>query len=251
MFLGRTNDDMPKIGGVVTVCRVVATGRDTRVNTSGVSIPDIDPNIGNRLAGIDINVLNLEVEINTITVQVLLDVTTNLLASDIVRTISDLGSQDTASVGGEDRSFKGRVVAVNLISLIVIDSFELLEGSQVTPELLRRRSDSALQAKLVGYLAATSSRTSGKRGALCGSTACVDGASEMVGQMFASGDLTLDGMVIVVLAGMRQGRNDECSSRNSAGDFGQMNHDEELLKRKCLQAMVVRMDMIVVTELVL
>lgn len=93
---------IPKISGVVTICSVIATDRDTGVNTSGIGIPDINPDIRDRLAGRDIDVLNLKIEINTITVQVFLDITTNLLASNVIGTIGDLGSQNTTSVGRED-----------------------------------------------------------------------------------------------------------------------------------------------------
>jgi hypothetical protein len=73
----------------------------------------------------------------------------------------------------------------------------------------------------------------------------------MVSQMFASRNLTFDSMVIVVLAGVSKRRGDECSTCNEAGDFGNINHDGELLVKDCLQAMVMKTKMIVVTRLVL
>jgi hypothetical protein len=131
---GEADDSIPEVSRIVAVCGVITTDRDTGVDAGGIGVPDINPNIRDRLAGSDVDVLDLKVEINTITVQVFFDDTTDLFSSDVVGTVCDLWSQDTTGVGREDRSFKGRDITVYQVSLIVVHGFELFEGSQVTPD---------------------------------------------------------------------------------------------------------------------
>jgi hypothetical protein len=95
-------DSIPEICRIVAIGGVIATKGDARVDASSIGIPDINPNIRDRLTSSDVDVLNLKVEINTVTVQVFLDVLTDLFASNVVGTIGDLGSQNTTGVGGED-----------------------------------------------------------------------------------------------------------------------------------------------------
>ena len=60
-----------------------------------------------RQASVDIDVLHLEEQVDTITVLVLLDVLTDNFSPDVVGAIGDGGSEDGAGVGAEDVGLGG------------------------------------------------------------------------------------------------------------------------------------------------
>lgn len=99
-------------------------------------MPNIDQSTLHRQASVDIDVLHLEEEVDTITVLVLLDVLTDHFTPDVVGAIGDGGSQNGAGVGAEDVGLGGLGGVVKETGLVVVDGFPLLEGSQVTAELV-------------------------------------------------------------------------------------------------------------------
>src|SRR5690242_5750702 len=64
------------------------TGLNTTVVAGCIAVPDIDKQLGYRLTGSDIDILDLEVQVDTWLA--LLDVLADELAIDVVGTISDL-----------------------------------------------------------------------------------------------------------------------------------------------------------------
>lgn len=106
------------------------------VNASSVSVPDINIDTGNWLASVDINVLNLKVEVNTLTVQVLLHILADDLASNVVWSVGNLGGQDRTSVGTEDEVFRCVKAIVGKASLVVVDDFIFFECGKIAAVLL-------------------------------------------------------------------------------------------------------------------
>lgn len=78
------------------------TRLDTRVNTSSIAVPDVDCDGRDRLASVDIDVLNLKEQVYTIAMLLLNNIGAEVLADDIVGTVGDLRGQDTAGLGAED-----------------------------------------------------------------------------------------------------------------------------------------------------
>lgn len=64
------------------------------VQTGGIAVPNIDVDVLDWFAGVDVYILCLDVEIDTITVLVLLDVLADHFSGNVVWPISDLGGQD-------------------------------------------------------------------------------------------------------------------------------------------------------------
>lgn len=86
--------DVGLIGGVT-----VTAGNDTGVDTGGVAVPEIGVDIGDGLAGVGVDQLDVYVEGDTLLV--LDDVLTDEFAGDVVRALSDIGAEDASSLGSE------------------------------------------------------------------------------------------------------------------------------------------------------
>ena len=98
------------------------------VDSGGISVPDIHVDALYRFAGIDIEILNLQVEVDTIAVHVLLDILPNKLASDVVGANGDLGRENTARVGAENGIFRSVHGVVQRTGLVVVDGLIGLQG---------------------------------------------------------------------------------------------------------------------------
>lgn len=189
-------------------------------------MPYIRENVRNGTTSIDVDVLNFEEEINAIRVELLLDIATNLLASDVVRTISNFWTQNTASVGAEDNMFGSMHIVMKLVSTVVVESIEFFQCSEVTLELLRSSSDAALLTKLSDDLGATGSRTSRQLKMFAAPATSIDRASNPGSKSLAGLDLSLDGMVIVMLSRVGKRRSKKRCCSNSADEFGELNHGD-------------------------
>lgn len=80
----------------------IAAGNDARVNTSRVAVPELEVNLGNRLAGVDVD--NLDVKVQRHSLLILGNVAADQLALDPVRALSNLGSEDAGVVASEEGS---------------------------------------------------------------------------------------------------------------------------------------------------
>lgn len=81
--------------GLITAI-AIAVGNDTRVDTGGVAVPQLEVDRGDRLAGVDVDDLDVKVQRNTLLL--LGYVFTNELALDPVRALCDLRSEDARVV---------------------------------------------------------------------------------------------------------------------------------------------------------
>jgi hypothetical protein len=108
----------------------------------------------------------------------------------------------------------------------VVESIELLEGSQVTLELLRSSSDAALLPEISNDFGATSSRTSGDLEMLAAPATSIDGASDFGSKSLAGLDLSLYGIVIVMFSRVSKRRGKKRCCSNGADEFGELNHDD-------------------------
>lgn len=124
--------DTTEVSRVETTVSVVAASVDTTVDTGGVAVPDIDGDGRDGLTGVDVDVLNLEKDIDTVAPLRLLDVGAHVLADDVIRTISDLGSKDTAGVSREDILEGSEHVVRSDAGLVVVDGLPSLKSSKVT-----------------------------------------------------------------------------------------------------------------------
>lgn len=93
----------PAKEGRVDVARVgrvaVATGDNARVYASGIAVPVVYVDIWDRLAGVDID--DLDVDGQRHTLLVLGDVFADILALDVVRTLGNLGYKDARAIAEE------------------------------------------------------------------------------------------------------------------------------------------------------
>lgn len=214
IFVCRLN--ATEISRVVPIRSVVTAGGDAGVDSSGIAIPDVDPDLRHRFACIDIDVLDLEIDVDTIGVFLLFDVLANLLPYDVVRSSSDLWSHNTAGVGAKDDVGRGVRVVVDEAGLVVVDGFKGLKSGQVTLELLGGSSNATLLAELVGYSSSAVGRTGSQLTVLGRVFACIDGTSDLASQTFTSIDLALDMVRVVMLPRMGKGRSDQSHSSNGA-----------------------------------
>lgn len=76
--------------------------RNLPVDTGGIGLPNIDDGSRHGLAGVDVDVLNLEEDIHTFRVLLFLDILTHDLTPDIVGTVRDSGRQNEAGVSTKD-----------------------------------------------------------------------------------------------------------------------------------------------------
>jgi hypothetical protein len=100
-------------------------------------LPDVNQRTLHRSAGIDINVLHLKENIDTIGVQVLLDILAHNLTPDIVRAVGDGRRQNAASISSKDHRLRSRGAIIQNASAVMVNSLPLLQSSKVTTPLLR------------------------------------------------------------------------------------------------------------------
>lgn len=139
--------DSTEVGGVDSILSVVSRDGNSRVDTSGVGVPDIHSDGGDRGTSADINVLDLEEKVETIRVDRLLDVGTEVLSLNVVRTSSHLRSENARGVGIKDVLEGSEHVPIRNASVVVVDRLPLLKGSQVTAVLLGLGLDATLLAE--------------------------------------------------------------------------------------------------------
>lgn len=118
------------------------------IDTSRIGIPNIDVHIRHRLAGVDIQVLNFKVEINSVRVLILLDVFPDHLSPDIVRPIGDLRSQDAAGISCKHSRLRSRRGVCVDTCLVMVDGLICLESRKVTAELFSLCTYSQLSTKM-------------------------------------------------------------------------------------------------------
>lgn len=106
------------------------------VDTGGIGLPNIDDCSRNGLAGVHVDVLHLEEYIDTLRVQLFLDILAHDLTPDVVWTVSDGGRQDKASVGTEDNRLRSRGAVIKDASAVVVDSLPFLQSGKVTAPFL-------------------------------------------------------------------------------------------------------------------
>ena len=120
-------------GRIVTTIGDISSDIDTTVDTSGVTVPDIDVDLGDGLACCDVDVLNLKMERDTDLP--FSDVLADSFTENVVGTISIGRSQDTRGVSGKDGRFRCVDTVIKNTSLIVVDSFIDFKSSEITTEL--------------------------------------------------------------------------------------------------------------------
>lgn len=96
-LLETTESHVVKVGDIVAIS--VAVILHTRVDTGGVAVPDVPPELGDRLAGVDVDELSVHVVHNT--GLVIDDVLAVVLALDPERTNLTLGGENAGVVGEE------------------------------------------------------------------------------------------------------------------------------------------------------
>lgn len=133
-ILSSTKKAKDRLGclGCYLQCGVEATlsaGGDTRVDTRGVAVPDIRDQFGDRLARVDVD--ELQVEVQRDTSLALGDVLADKLPGHVVGTNGRLRHEGTGVVGREDGLLgRGQVVATPLGPVVAVGS-PLLQASQV------------------------------------------------------------------------------------------------------------------------
>lgn len=112
------------------VCRVpfissvVSRNRDTTVDTSGIRFPDVNKSTRDRAAGVDIDVLDFEMNINTVRVELLFHILADNFTPHIVGTVGNGRGQDAAGVGA-----KGLILGVeNLRAIAHCQSVVVVDG---------------------------------------------------------------------------------------------------------------------------
>lgn len=111
--IGRLDAAQPGLIDVGLVRRVaVSGGNNTGVNTGGVAVPHLKVDVGHGLASVDID--NLVVQDGVDTLLGLADIATNVLATDIVGTLSNVRGQDAGCIASEE----GRCVSVGSVAKV-------------------------------------------------------------------------------------------------------------------------------------
>lgn len=122
--------DAPEEGAVETALARLHAG----VNARGITVPDVDVEATDRLAGVDVDVLDVEVEVDA--GLTLFDVRAHKLTEDVVGSSGDFRSEYAGGVGGEDGCGVGVEGVVELACHVVVHGFESLEVGEITAELL-------------------------------------------------------------------------------------------------------------------
>lgn len=128
--------DVGKIAGVT-----VATGNDTRVYTGRVAMPPLEEDFRNRLAGVDVDDLNVDGHRNTLLI--LGNVLADILAGNVVRALGNFGSKDAGSVVGEENRWVGVDSDVSEVGLVVSGQ----DGVEITGPEIRALWRNALVSK--------------------------------------------------------------------------------------------------------
>lgn len=97
-LLNTTVESVVQVGSIIGVA--VAVGNDTRVYASTVAVPDLEENFWYRLAGVDVNDLDVEGEFNALLT--IRNVLPDELALHPVGALSHLGTEDAAVVAREE-----------------------------------------------------------------------------------------------------------------------------------------------------
>jgi hypothetical protein len=100
-----------------------------RVNASGIAVPDIDQEVSDGLAVVDVHELEVEVQVDA--GLALGDVLADQLARDKVRSNGDLGNEGALRVGSED-GVQGGIQIVAKVRGVVAKSAPLGESGLVT-----------------------------------------------------------------------------------------------------------------------
>lgn len=116
--------------GLVNVARVagvtVAVGHHARVDTRGVAVPHLKVDVGNGLARVYVD--DLVVDGGGDTLLVIDDVLADVLATHVVRSLGDIGGEDTAGVAAEQGACV-RVGSVAEARLVVVGGEDAVECS--------------------------------------------------------------------------------------------------------------------------
>lgn len=139
--------DASEVRAVEPIGSVVARGADSRVNTSGVAVPDVDSHGRDGRAVADVDVLHLEEQGNSVAPLRFNDIGAHLLADDVVRAIRDFGGQNAAGVGAEDVVEGSEHVVRDGTRHVVVDILPSLKRRQVTAVFLRRFTNSVSMRK--------------------------------------------------------------------------------------------------------
>lgn len=99
-LLNTTEESVVDVGLIRGV--TVTGGNNPGVDTGGVAVPHLEVNIGYRLASVDIDDLVVNDSVDALLL--LKDLAADVLATDVVRTLSDLGGQDAGVVATEEGS---------------------------------------------------------------------------------------------------------------------------------------------------
>lgn len=101
LLVSRLKTAQESVVEVGCVAAVTVTGcDDSRVNTGGVAVPDLDHRIWDRLAGCNVDDLGVENEVDTFLC--LTDVLPDILSSNIVLTLGDFWGEDAGAVAREE-----------------------------------------------------------------------------------------------------------------------------------------------------
>lgn len=111
-------------------------GLDAGVDTGGVAVPDVDGDLGDGIAGVDVDVLDLEEDGDTVAELGLDDVGAHVLADDVVGAVGDLRGEDAGGVGAEDVFAGGEDTVGGLAGHVVVDGLPGVELVEVAAVLL-------------------------------------------------------------------------------------------------------------------
>lgn len=103
-------------------------GESLPVDASSIGVPDINVGTLDGPASVDIDVLHLEEEVDTITVQLLSHVFPSHLPPNVIRAVGDRGCEDGTGVAAEDCLFMSVGSVVQDTSLVVVDSLPFFQG---------------------------------------------------------------------------------------------------------------------------
>ena len=99
------------------------------VNSSGIGLPDINKKIRERLAGVHIDVLDLNMHGDTLRISFFNNILANILAPDVVRTVGNDRGKDAAWFAIEDGS---RIVRTISAGLVVYSRLPLAQLIRIT-----------------------------------------------------------------------------------------------------------------------
>lgn len=110
-----------KEGQSMRASRRMATVACLPVHASGIGVPNVDVDVWDWLASLNVVVLNLQVEWDTLTVDVLDDVGADHFTPDVVWSIGDRRSEDGACDSVKDISLRSVGIVVEDASPVVVN----------------------------------------------------------------------------------------------------------------------------------